>query len=140
MNKKIMISAVAIFFILFVSLFYVENGMDSDNTAPVEPEETLEEQIKIEFGQTIQFEDLELYFYDIEDSRCPLDVTCVWEGKVTVMIKIKNQTHNIEGIFTPGYTISNFTPYEITLVDILPHPITTQDSEYVATLSISKMD
>jgi len=140
MNKKILISAVAIFFILFVSLFYVENGIDSDNTAPGESEETLEEQIKIEFGQTIQFEDLELYFYDIEDSRCPLDVTCVWEGKVTVMINIKNQTHNIGGIFTPGYTISNFTSYEITLVDILPHPISTQDSEYVATLSISKID
>ena len=49
----------------------------------------LDEPFVIKMDQRIQFEDLELYFYDIEDSRCPLDVTCVWEGKVAVMLNIK---------------------------------------------------
>ncbi len=97
----------------------------------------LDEPFEIKMNQKIQFRDLELHFYDIEDSRCPLDVTCVWEGKVTVMINIKNQTHKIGGMFPPGYTISYLSPYEITLVDIQPHPIRTEDAEFVATLEIS---
>ena len=104
-------------------------------------EHTIEsgEIFEIKMNQVIWFEDLELHFRDIEDSRCPLDVTCVWEGKVTVMINIQNQTHKNAAYFTPGSTDTYHIPYEITLVDIQPHPISTHDStdEYVATLSIS---
>jgi len=102
----------------------------------------LDEPFEIKMDQVIQFEDLELHFRDIEDSRCPLDVTCIWEGKVTVMINIQNQTHKNAAYFTPGFTDTYHIPYEITLVDIQPHPISTHDStdEYVATLSISKSD
>ncbi len=105
-------------------------------------EHTIEsgEIFEIKMNQVIQFEDLELHFRDIEDSRCPLDVTCVWEGKVAVMLNIKNQTHNIGGGIPPGYTISYLTPYEITLVDIQPHPISTEKAEYVATIKISNLD
>jgi len=100
----------------------------------------LGEPFEIKMNQTIQFEDLELYFYDIEDSRCPLDVTCVWEGKVTVMIHVQNQTHKNAAFFTPGSTVTYHTPYEITLVDILPHPISTEEPDYVAILDISKIE
>ena len=102
----------------------------------------LDESFEIKMNQTIQFEDLELHFRDIEDSRCPLDVTCVWEGKVTVMINIQNQTHKNAAYFTPGFTSTYHIPYEITLVDIQPYPISTLDAtdEYVATLSISKLE
>jgi hypothetical protein len=44
-------------------------GLESEN-------HQLDEPFEIKMDQRIQFEDLELYFYDIEDSRCPLDVTC----------------------------------------------------------------
>jgi len=96
--------------------------------------------VGIPFDQTFQYKDLELYFYDIEDSRCPLDVTCVWEGEVTVMIHVRNQTHKIAGYFTPGYTISYITPYNVTLVDIQPHPISTEKPDYIATLEITTLD
>jgi hypothetical protein len=56
------------------------------------------------------------------------------------MLNIKNQTHNIGGGIPPGYTISYLTPYEITLVDIQPHPISTEKAEYVATIKISNLD
>ena len=102
----------------------------------------LGEPFEIKMDQTIQFEDLKLHFRDIEDSRCPLDVTCIWEGKVTVMIDIQNQTHKNAAYFTPGFTSTYHIPYEITLVDIQPHPISTQDTtdQYIATLSISKSE
>ncbi len=102
----------------------------------------LDESFEIKMNQTIQFEDLELHFRDIEDSRCPLDVTCIWEGNVTVMINIQNQTHKNAAYFTPGFTSTYHIPYEITLVDIQPHPISTQDAtdKYIATLRISKSE
>lgn len=94
--------------------------------------------IKIPFDQTFQYEDLELYFYDVEDSRCPTDVTCIWEGQVTAMIHVKNQTHKISGYFTPNHSINYITPYNVTLVDIQPHPISTEKPDYVVTLEITK--
>jgi hypothetical protein len=45
----------------------------------------LDEPFEIKMDQRIQFEDLELYFYDIEDSRCPLDVTCEPFTKIEIM-------------------------------------------------------
>ena len=104
--------------------------------AALRPAEALE----IKFDQKIRVGDLELYFYDIEDSRCPLDVTCIWKGNVTAMIHVKNQTHKIAGYFTPGYTLTYITPYNVTLVDIQPYPISTEKSDYVATLDISKSE
>lgn len=96
--------------------------------------------VEIPFEQTIQYEDLELYFYDVEDSRCPTDITCIWEGQVTAMIHVKNQTHKISGYFTPNHTVNYITPYNVTLVDIQPHPVSTEKPEYVATLEIKKLE
>ena len=96
--------------------------------------------VVIPFDQTFQYEDLELFFYDVEDSRCPLDVTCIWEGEVTAMIHVRNQTHKTAGYFTPGYTISYITPYNVTLVDVQPHPVSTEKPDYIATLEITKLD
>ncbi|MCV0411226.1 hypothetical protein [Nitrosopumilus sp.] len=67
------------------------------------------EEIKIKFGETVHYEDLDMYFYDVEDSRCPLDVTCLWEGKVSAMIHTSNQTHKIGGGFEIGYPLTYMT-------------------------------
>jgi len=94
------------------------------------------ETIQLNLGETKQYDNLELRFYDIEDSRCPLDVTCVWEGQVRVMVNIRNDTDTISARFTPGHTVSYITPYNVTLTDIQPHPVTTEKPEYTATLDI----
>ena len=94
------------------------------------------ETVQIKLGETIQYERLELRFYDIEDSRCPLDVTCVWEGQVLVMVNISNDTDSISAQFTPGHTVSYIVPWNVTLTGIEPHPITTEKPDYTATLDI----
>ncbi|MEX0862330.1 hypothetical protein [Nitrosopumilus sp.] len=102
--------------------------------------ESFAEEIEIKFGETVLYENLNLYFYDIEDSRCPLDVTCIWEGKVVAMIHTSNQTHKIGGGFEIGYPLTYMTPYTITLIDVKPHPISTEKPDYVAILDISKIE
>ena len=109
-------------------------------TLSVANESFAEKTVEIKLGQEIQVNDLNLNFHDIEDSRCPSDLTCVWEGEVTAMIAVKNQTHSVSEIFTPGYTLSYITPYEITLVDVQPYPISTKEAKYVATVNISQLE
>ena len=96
------------------------------------------EELEIEFGKTISYENLKLYFYDVEDSRCPSDVTCIWEGKVSAMIHISNQTHKIGGPLEISYPVTYISPYTITLVDVKPYPISTEKPDYVAMLEITK--
>jgi len=100
--------------------------------------ESFAEEIEIKFGETIHYENLNLYFYDVEDSRCPLDVTCIWEGKVTAMIHTSNETHKIGGGFEIGYPHTYITPYTITLIDVKPHPISTEKPDYIAILDVIK--
>ncbi|MCV0392708.1 MAG: hypothetical protein K5790_05365 [Nitrosopumilus sp.] len=98
------------------------------------------EQIKVKFGETVSYEHLKFYFYDIEDSRCPSDVTCIWEGKVLAMIRISNATLDIGGSRNIGNVEKSFPPYVITLTDIQPYPISTEKPDYVATLEIEKQN
>lgn len=96
------------------------------------------EELEIKFGETVSYENLTFYFYDIEDSRCPLDVTCFWEGRVLPMIHINNETHKIGGGHAIGIPLTFFDPYTITVINVEPHPISTEKPDYVVTLDITK--
>ncbi len=91
--------------------------------------------VELRLGEKISQDGLELFFYDIEDSRCPLDMTCVWEGEVTAKITMQNQTHEISHDFNidSAYFIS---PYEVILIDVVPRPVTTLTPNYVAVLDV----
>ena len=56
------------------------------------------------------------------------------------MIAVKNQTHQISEAFMLGHTHSFITPYEITLVDLQPDPISTEEPKYVGTINISQSE
>ena len=51
----------------------------------------LGEEFSLPIGQSVMItgEDLVIKFVEVsEDSRCPKDVTCVWEGRVTAVVEI----------------------------------------------------
>ena len=96
------------------------------------------EEFEVLLGQKIAYNDLEIYFYDIEDSRCPSDVTCVWEGNVLAMIRISNSTQDIGGPQEIGFVQKSFPHYLIELRNVLPHPVSTEKPEYIAVLDITK--
>lgn len=91
--------------------------------------------VEVKLGEKITYDGLELSFYDVEDSRCPLDVTCIWEGEVIAKIRMQNQTHDISENFHIGSTFSIYS-HDVTLIDVIPHPITTQTPNYAAILDI----
>ena len=94
--------------------------------------------VELKLGEKIQYDLLDLLFYDVDDSRCPLDVTCIWEGKVTATILVQNQTHKISKNFDVGSSLSSISPYNVTLIDVIPHPISTEKPDYVAILDITE--
>jgi len=52
----------------------------------------LDEPFMIKLHQTLSIDNLDVEFSGIEDSRCPSDVTCIWEGRASVTLRIYNQT------------------------------------------------
>ena len=103
------------------------------------PLQSFAEEIKIKIEESVSYEDLNLIVYDVEDSRCPLDVTCVWEGKVSARIQASNQTHKMGAPLEIGFPFTYITPYTITLIDVTPHPISTEKPDYTAILEITKL-
>jgi len=100
------------------------------------------ESFAINLHQTVEFDSLRIEFSGIEDSRCPSDVLCVWEGQASLTFLINHNTENQAITFTTGKVMTAyFRPYEIKLLDIEPYPTSTKDisEEYVATVSISKI-
>ncbi|MDP9955772.1 hypothetical protein J2X97_001409 [Epilithonimonas hungarica] len=82
---------------------------------------------------------INLHFKEItEDSRCPVDVTCVWEGIATVNIEgtSGSQKTNFQ-VGTRDFLPRNvsksfsFSGYRFTLTDLKPYPGGKQESESV---------
>jgi carboxymethylenebutenolidase len=83
-----------------------------------------------------------------EDSRCPADVLCVWQGRVSVLVNVMQGQQNIGGItLTLGedenLALQTFDEYYIKLIKVEPYPFSSheiQTSEYVATLRVSEVE
>lgn len=103
--------------------------------------EKLDDPFVIKLHQTIYVDTLSVEFLKIEDSRCPSDVTCVWEGRASVILRIYNQTQYQTITLTTDQNLTfNIDSYEIHLIDVLPYPVSTKDisDEYTAKINISK--
>ncbi len=100
-----------------------------------------EKKIKLRSEQIIDVENLKFTLDDVDDSRCPSDVTCMWGGEVTATIRIANQTHSKIIDFIPGDSYMFFSPYKIILLDVSPYPVSTKTpEEHIATLAMFSLD
>jgi len=99
----------------------------------------------VQMNQSIFFDDYEMIFSEIlDDSRCPTDIQCVWEGYISISLDVKNK-EKVQNIIltTVDKTTTHFDSYEINLVNVLPYPFSTKPinpEEYSVTISISQVD
>ena len=108
-------------------------------TAPNEP-------LRLAFGRSATGGDVRLTFVDVtEDSRCPADVTCVWEGNAAVLFRVTSGGSTIDVVLNttdrPGHarTASAFG-HTIELTELQPAPRTDpplRKEEYVALLRVT---
>jgi hypothetical protein len=108
----------------------------------------LGQEFSLSIGQTasIQGEDLQLKFLEVvNDSRCPSDVTCVWEGQASSLIEI-TYLGSVQKVtlVQPGLTEEpsriHFNDYLIQF-NLTPYPQAGQeikDSDYRLQLVVTK--
>lgn len=113
-------------------------------------EKSFNEEFNLKYGQTVTIKDspLSIHFTDVpEDSRCPTDVDCFWEGRVTVTLEIKidgeiKGTYNLTPAANPTNQLDigdGIKIYSIELLDVLPLPVVDQQtplSDYVIRLVV----
>ena len=101
--------------------------------------------IGIKIGETASIDsELKMTLLDIEDSRCPSDVTCIWQGIVLAKIQLEKESQDI-GIHTVHMETTEgneqaFDGYYIRLTNVEPYPISTvpiQPTDYVLTFFVS---
>ena len=94
---------------------------------------SLNQEFVLVIGQraSIAGEDLEIKFKDVtEDSRCPSNVTCIWAGRVTCMIELKQagssyQMALTESGLTSEYSKETYENYEFAF-QVTPYPVAGQ--------------
>ena len=79
----------------------------------------------------------------VSDSRCPVDVTCIWAGEVKLAVhlekKVMGQNNSADVTFTSG-TAVNFQGSNISLVDVQPQQKSKSsilDKDYVFTFKVN---
>ena len=99
----------------------------------------------VKMGNVYEKDGLEVTFEDFNDSRCPEDVTCFWEGESTVKLLIEGSDSIQFSLSThPDYNdnIKIYKSYKITLIDILPYPNTSKKydpSDYYVKVLVEKV-
>jgi hypothetical protein len=79
---------------------------------------------------------------EINDSRCPSDVVCIWAGKVDVKIKVESPVAGTITLSTYDNPVDTVGNYSFKIIDVSPYPISTKTiklEDYVVLLSIEKL-
>ena len=105
-------------------------------------------QLKVNQIAILKSDNIEIKFLNVtNDSRCPSDVTCVWEGEVKIsvnVVKDKNPLGNFTLTSRLGekdMTTQTVGGYSIQVIDVNPYPVSTKQiplSDYVVTLVVSE--
>ncbi len=78
----------------------------------------------------------------IQDSRCPINVECIWQGEITLDLTIKireEYTARLRSVIHPKDTIQLF---EFEVIDATPYPeigVEIQAEDYRVTLKVSRL-
>lgn len=130
-------------FAVFASVFSM---CQKEDTVKSNDELPLNQEVVIGNGKTLENKSEEISITMnavVEDSRCPTEVDCVWEGDAKVKFLFtaggKSNEINLHTTLTPKDT--TFDKYTIALIKLDPHPKNTEvipQAEYKATIVVTK--
>jgi len=107
---------------------------------PITRPALLENELLIPFGEMKKYKDLTIEFTDVvEDSRCPMNARCIWEGRVMVALDIfSSDPDPANAVLALGESLE-IGGYTLTLVEVMPYPSTkTTPDEYVVRLRFAE--
>ncbi|MGV0108106.1 Lipoprotein [Nostoc sp. DSM 114160] len=111
---------------------------------------TLNTPFYLRYGRTayLPTENIEIKFSKvIQDSRCPSDVTCIWQGQVIIgldIIKNGQQVTTLTLTLIPGrdaLPIQFLDKYSVKLIEVSPYPNSKKAialKDYIAKIVVSK--
>ncbi len=108
----------------------------------------LGEEFELVVHQTAQMtaENISVTFQEVlEDSRCPVDVTCIWAGlaKVSLQVSVSGQEKEISLSISPPENSAVFENYTFWLISVRPVPRSDQNidrSAYFVTVRVDQGD
>ncbi len=141
-----------IFLILIGFLVITIGGLEQESFAkssdPMSVDANIGSEFMLQFNQSaeIKSENMKITFLNVtSDSRCPTDVTCVWQGKAEIDVNLQKEDQDVTVSLPIGgdskQDVTVFNQYLIQLVDLSPYPVSTkniQTDEYAAKINITK--
>jgi len=109
---------------------------------------SLGEEFELAVHQTAQIsaEKISVTFQEVlEDSRCPVDVTCIWAGlaKVSLQVAVSGQERELRLSTSPPENSAVFENYTFWLISVRPVPRSDQNidsSAYFVTVRVDQGD
>lgn len=139
-NQKVLIPAVAAVIIAGGSWFFLA-GRDGGVVAPVPGVSNENGLIEIGLGETATSSGVRITPLEVlEDSRCPIDVTCIQAGRVRLRASLTSDLGTADQIFFVGEPVTTEAE-EVTLVEVKPAKVSTvpiKDSDYRFVFKIQK--
>jgi uncharacterized Zn finger protein len=130
---------------LFIFLLFFSWTWQGQTAEPGK-EVSLDEEFTIKFGQQVEVKDanLRITFTAVEeDSRCPVDVVCVWAGNARLNLEVKRSKKKFVSSAvntTVGPREIVFKGYRVKLIAVKPERkvgIPVPPADYEATLVVS---
>lgn len=133
---------------IFMGLLLVLSASTCNN------EEDFRREVTLTFGETVTFssENLQIGLIDVNDSRCPLNVTCVWAGEARMTFEVgKNGAEEILELKTKGLCEDESGPcgeekdlfgYRFKLLFVYPYPeegLIIEKEEYSVKMEIAEI-
>ena len=140
MNTKIivLVLAIVIGFLVGQTILDTVSGL-SQTLTPV-----LGVPFEVGVGSHAQVENgVEINVLNVEDSRCPADVLCVWQGEAKISINVIKDSRDLGNFILSTLeekTTQRFDSFTIKLVEVQPYPYSNKEiklSDYVVTLVVS---
>ena len=106
------------------------------------------EEFELAVHQTAQIsaENTSVTFQEVlEDSRCPVDVTCIWAGlaEVSLQVSVSGQERELSLSTSPPENSAVFEDYTLWLISVRPVPRSDQNidsSAYFVTVRVDQED
>jgi hypothetical protein len=102
----------------------------------------LEEKFQIDQAFVSSDNSLKFTITEINDSRCPSDVVCVWQGEAVVKIAVESPlagTLELSTFHNPSDTLGT---YIFQILEVTPYPVSTETielNEYNVKLKVEKL-
>lgn len=138
-------------FLSLVIVLLFTASCEKKTDLPELPEISLNTEFTLDFGAVGEIENtaIEISFEEVlEDSRCPADAVCIWEGRAWVKLVgtnasvetdielITENSMNLDSMVT-----ANYLDYQIELIKVDPYPgvSATENDEYDVTFVVTEL-